>query len=137
MAPATASANLIRGLLEPCLLSLLEQGPDYGLSLRQRLEASGIGPVPGGTLYPALLRLDRRGLVTTFWKPSSSGPARKYFELTPLGITELAARRREWRRLSSALSTVIEGSGQTDRKLPLHGPGSTEAATADVEERHQ
>lgn len=137
MATPPASANLIRGLLEPCLLSLLEAGPDYGLSLSQRLEASGIGPVPGGTLYPALLRLDRRGLVTTSWRPSSSGPARKYFELTPLGATELAARRREWRRLSAALSTVIDGGTQTDRELPPHGPGSTEATTADVEERHQ
>ncbi|RJF43901.1 PadR family transcriptional regulator [Actinomyces sp. 2119] len=112
MATPPVSTNLVRGLLEPCLLSLLEAGPDYGLSLSQRLETSGIGPVPGGTLYPALLRLDRRGLVTTSWRPSPSGPARKYFELTPLGTSELAERRREWRRLSAALGGVIEGNAQ-------------------------
>ena len=66
--------------------------------------------VSGGSLYPALTRLERRGLVTTSTRPSSSGPARKYYELTPAGLTELAARREEWRAFRAAVSAVLDGS---------------------------
>ncbi|BDA64183.1 PadR family transcriptional regulator [Actinomyces capricornis] len=103
------AARLLHGFLEPCLLSLLEGQPDYGLSLAQRLEAAGLGPIPGGTLYPALLRLEKRGLVTAFRKPSTSGPARKYFELTPEGAVELTARRQEWRSFATTAGAIIEG----------------------------
>ena len=99
-----STSRLLRGFLEPCLLSLLAERADYGLSLSQRLTASGLEAIPGGTLYPALMRLEKRGLV-----PSTSGPARKYYELTEAGRTELAARRTEWRTFSTAVGGLIEG----------------------------
>jgi len=85
----SSTARLLRGFLEPCLLSLLAEHADYGLSLAQRLAAAGLDEVPGGTL--------------------SSGPARKYYELTDAGHTELAARRAEWRTFSTAVGALIEG----------------------------
>ena len=78
----SSAARLLRGFLEPCLLSLLAEHADYGLSLAQRLASAGLDEVPGGTLYPALMRLEKRGLVAVSWRPSTSGPARKYYELT-------------------------------------------------------
>ena len=112
-----STSRLLRGFLEPCLLALLAPSPDYGLSLMRRLSAAGLEAVPGGSLYPALTRLERRGLVSTSTRPSASGPARKYYELTDTGRTELAARRTEWRTFSTAVGTLIEG-----RKVRTEAP---------------
>ena len=105
----TSTARLLRGFLEPCLLSLLDEHADYGLSLAQRLAAAGLDEVPGGTLDPALMRMEQRGLVAVSWRPSTSGPARKYYELTEAGRTELATRRAEWWVFSTAVGALIEG----------------------------
>ena len=109
----SSTSRLLRGLLEPCLLALLENGADYGLSLTRRLTDAGLEKVPGGSLYPALTRLERRGLVSTSTRPSASGPARKYYELTAAGRTELAARRAEWRSFRTAFSAILESSTAT------------------------
>ncbi|MDO5065228.1 MAG: PadR family transcriptional regulator [Actinomyces bowdenii] len=125
----SASYRWLHGFLEPCLLSLLEHQSDYGLALAQRLESAGLGPVPGGTLYPALLRLEKRGLVAATWRPSDSGPARKYFILTPEGAAELASRREEWRSFSTTVGGLIEPSGQAPAPALDH-PGGGQAGRA-------
>ncbi|MGL4744859.1 MAG: PadR family transcriptional regulator, partial [Dermatophilaceae bacterium] len=61
--------QLLHGVLELSLLALLIAEEDYGYGLAQRLAIMGFGEVPGGTLYPALLRLGRDGLVDTSWRP--------------------------------------------------------------------
>lgn len=119
------TARLLHGFLEPCLLALLEPGPDYGLSLTRRLVEAGMDEVPGGSLYPALTRLERRGLLTTSTRPSSSGPARKYYELTPAGLTELVERRAEWRAFRTAVSAVLDGSAHAARTTPSAAPASS------------
>ena len=96
-----STSRLLRGFLEPCLLALLAPSPDYGLSLMRRLSAAGLEEVPGG------------GLVSTSTRPSASGPARKYYELTAAGRTELAARRAEWRSFRTAFSAILESSTAT------------------------
>ncbi len=111
---SASTARLLHGFLEPCLLSLLAAQSDYGLGLGQRLEAAGLGALPGGTLYPALLRLEKQGLVAVTWQPSAHGPARKYFTLTPAGRVELSARRQEWRSFSAVLGGIIEGRAPAD-----------------------
>jgi len=63
------------------------------------------------------MRLEKRGLVAVSWRPSVSGPARKYYELTKAGRTELAARRSEWRTFSTAVGDIIEG-----RKVRTEAP---------------
>ncbi|MBM6978695.1 MAG: PadR family transcriptional regulator [Actinomyces succiniciruminis] len=117
----SSTSRLLRGFLEPCLLALLESGADYGLSLTRRLDAAGLENVPGGSLYPALTRLERRGLLATTTRPSDSGPARKYYELTDAGRNELAARRAEWCAFRSAVSAILEGEASPHgRALPAH-----------------
>ena len=98
-----STSRLLRGFLEPCLLALLAPRPDYGLALMRRLSAAGLEEVPGGSLYPALTRLERRGLVSTSTRPSASGPARKYYELTAA----------EWRSFRTAFSAILESSTAT------------------------
>lgn len=101
--------RLLHGFLEACLLSLLEEGPDYGFSLAQRLADAGLADVPGGTLYPALVRLEKQDLVTVERRSSEAGPPRKYFALNDAGRAELAARREEWREFSRVLDRLVSG----------------------------
>jgi PadR family transcriptional regulator, regulatory protein PadR len=104
---AEATRPWLHGLLELCLLGLLGEQRDYGLSLSGRLADAGLGVVPGGTLYPALLRLETTGLVRAQREPSTSGPPRKYFELTGEGRAALKSLRREWRSFSRSINTVL------------------------------
>ena len=62
----------LHGFLDLCLLSLLHEGPDYGFALAQRLTSAGLGEIPGGTLYPALVRLEQQGLVEVSWATPSA-----------------------------------------------------------------
>ena len=102
-----ATRPWLHGLLELCLLGLLGEQRDYGLSLTNRLAEAGLGDVPGGTLYPALLRLETTGLVRAQREPSTSGPPRKYFELTDKGRDALKGLRGEWRNFSRSINTVL------------------------------
>ena len=104
-----AQRKWLHGFLELCLLSMLAERRDYGRGLSERLVVAGFDEIPGGTLYPALMRLEKRGLVAVSWRPSVSGPARKYYELTDAGRAELTAQRAQWRAFSSAVGTLING----------------------------
>lgn len=92
----TFPGNWLHGFLDLALLSLLAAERDYGYGLAQRLAAAGLGEVPGGTIYPALLRLERQGLALAAWESSANGPRRKYFELTPAGRESLARLVSQW-----------------------------------------
>lgn len=97
----------LHGLLELCLLGMLGEQRDYGLGLTNRLSQAGLGSVPGGTIYPALARLEANGMVTSSREPSPSGPPRKYFELTQPGRDALENRRSEWRDFSRSIHSLL------------------------------
>ena len=82
----------IHGFLDLCLLGILARGREYGRGLAAGLAEAGFGEIPGGTLYPALLRLEKQGFVQVSRVPSTLGPVRKYYELTPLGAEEASRR---------------------------------------------
>lgn len=99
----------LHGFLDLCLLSLIAQRRDYGLGLTSRLAAAGFDEIPGGTLYPSLLRLEKQGLVQTTREPSTTGPPRKYYELTPQGRQVAAERVGEWQLFRQAMDEVVTG----------------------------
>ncbi|SDE33519.1 PadR family transcriptional regulator [Glycomyces harbinensis] len=107
----------LHGFLDLCLLCLLLERRDYGVGLTQRLAGSGFGDIPGGTLYPSLLRLEKQGLVRADWAASDVGPRRKYYELTGEGRDAAAERVAVWRefrdvmdRMASRAATAVEES---------------------------
>ncbi|WP_328477726.1 PadR family transcriptional regulator [Actinoplanes sp. NBC_00393] len=104
----------LHGFLDLCLLAMLRDQPDYGYGLAQRLAAAGVADVPGGTLYPALLRLEQQGLAEPSWAPSDAGPRRKYYAITPTGLDLLAAHTDEWRRFRDGVDSLV-GSSATER----------------------
>lgn len=102
-----SSNEWLRGVVEPCLLALLADGEAYGYQLAARLEAAGIGSVPGGTLYPALTRLEKQGLVGSQWRAGDRGPGRKYYHLTGLGWEDLTGQAERWETFASAVGAVL------------------------------
>ncbi|MGL5865642.1 MAG: PadR family transcriptional regulator [Dermatophilaceae bacterium] len=108
--------QLLHGVLELSLLALLIAEEDYGYGLAQRLATAGFGDVPGGTLYPALLRLGRDGLVATTWRPSATGPRRKYYAVTDAGRAAFADRAARWATFSASVDTVLGAARQPSRR---------------------
>jgi len=97
----------LHGFLDLCLLALIGERPDYGYGLSQRLAAAGVAEVPGGTLYPALLRLEQQGLVEPSWAASETGPRRKYYALTAAGGAALAEQAADWRRFRAGIDALV------------------------------
>ncbi len=94
-------------MLEPCLLALLAEGEAYGYELAGSLEAAGLGRIPGGSLYPALLRLEKQGLLVPEWRGGEGGPGRKYYALTKDGRRALRDHALMWEQFSSSVSDLL------------------------------
>lgn len=101
--------QMLKGLLTLLLLTLLAERDDYGYSLVERLRAGGLGEVAEGTVYPALARVERSGLVATYHVPSDRGPARKYYRLSEAGRDELRARVDAWHHLTHVVEHFTKG----------------------------
>ena len=100
-------AQWLRGVLDLCVLAELERGESYGYALARALEELSLGPVPGGTLYPVLGRLERAELIRSRSVTSVSGPPRKYYAVTPEGIALLERERREWASFVGRVGTAL------------------------------
>jgi PadR family transcriptional regulator PadR len=99
--------QLLKGVLSLLLLHLLAEQESYGYEVAQRLQAAGFADVLEGTVYPALTRLEREGRLSTRLVPSPSGPARKYYRLTPAGREALTAAGTAWARHVAAVEAVL------------------------------
>jgi DNA-binding PadR family transcriptional regulator len=100
--------ELLKGSTETLLLSLLAREAMYGYQLVKEMErrSSGYFRFREGTLYPALHRLERRGLVQGKWQEAPNGMPRRYYYITPRGRRVLAERLAEWERFSRAVNLV-------------------------------
>jgi PadR family transcriptional regulator PadR len=100
-------SQLLRGVLDLCLLAVMEEGPAYGYEMTKRLRARGLSIVGEGSIYPLLARLEREGLVETYRAASDGGPPRKYYRPSDEGRRALAAGVSEWRAARDALDAVL------------------------------
>lgn len=105
-------AQMRKGVLEFCILSLLAEREAYASELIQNLKDSRLLVVEG-TIYPLLTRLKNDGLLSYRWEESSSGPPRKYYLITPLGEAFLGELRKTWADLVKAVEKTIQISKQT------------------------
>jgi len=92
------SKALVAASLKPIILSLLAHGEAYGYEILQRIENLSDGKLQwtAGTMYPVLHRLETKGLITAHWRPSETGPRRKYYRLTSKGSRVLEVEKRQW-----------------------------------------
>ncbi len=100
--------QLLKGNTDVLILSLLEREPMYGHQIMEELErsSSGFFKVSEGTLYPALHRLSRKGLVRGRWVKLPSGKERKFYAITTRGAGELTACRSTWGDFADAMSRI-------------------------------
>ena len=102
-----ASSDALRGHVDAMLLAVLADGPvhGYGAVERIRERSGGVLDFPSGTVYPALKRLERRGLIEGEWE--SSGRSKRVYRLTTAGTQALADERTEWAATSSIITSVL------------------------------
>jgi PadR family transcriptional regulator, regulatory protein PadR len=101
-------AQMRRGTLQYCVLSLLADEERYGFDLVRGLSEMEGMVTSEGTIYPLLSRLRRDGLVESTWQESPSGPPRRYYRLTTAGRGALEGFRLEWRRFRDAVDHFVE-----------------------------
>lgn len=100
-------AQMRKGVLELCILSILMQGDAYPTEIIDKLKDTKLVVVEG-TLYPLLTRLKNTGLLTYRWEESTSGPPRKYYKLTEIGTQYLKELQVSWQELVDAVNKTIE-----------------------------
>jgi PadR family transcriptional regulator len=100
--------EVLKGHLDALVLAALEYEPAHGYAIIQRLRrrSDDVFRLPEGTVYPALHRLERDGLVKSRWT-AASGRRRRVYRLTRGGEEALAVRRLEWRTFSRAVEAVL------------------------------
>ena len=100
-------SQLLRGVLDLCLLAVMGDGSAYGYEMTKRLRARGLSIVGEGSIYPLLGRLERDGLVETRRAASNGGPPRKYYSLSPEGERALEAGVKEWQVTRDAVDGAL------------------------------
>lgn len=105
--------ELLKGSTEPLILSLLAEEPMYGYQLVREMDrrSSGYFHLKEGTLYPALHRLDRDGLVSGKWEEAGSGQSRRYYHITLRGMERLESMLAEWDLYTKAVGLIARPVG--------------------------
>ena len=99
--------QLLRGVLDLCLLAVIDEAPAYGYEMTKRLRSRGLSIVGEGSIYPLLGRLERDGLLETYRAASDGGPPRKYYRPSSAGHLALALGVSEWRAARDAVDAVL------------------------------
>ena len=104
--------DLLQGTLDLLILKTLQTGPSHGWDVAQRIrQVSGeVLSVNQGSLYPALHRLEGRGLIAAEWGASDNNRQAKFYKLTAAGRKQLAADTESWERFSQAVALILQGT---------------------------
>ena len=101
------NAQLMKGVLEGCVLSIVARGETYGYEILGILEEAGFESLGEGTLYPVLTRLDKNGLIACRKAKSPLGPIRKYYSVTEKGREELQDFMKRYRLLTQSAAAIL------------------------------
>lgn len=99
-------AQMRKGVLELCTLAIIAEKDAYASDIIDKLKSSDLIVVEG-TLYPLLTRLKNDGLLQYRWEESTSGPPRKYYQLTEMGESSLIMLKSSWDELTTAVDKII------------------------------
>jgi PadR family transcriptional regulator, regulatory protein PadR len=107
-----AAADVLQGTLDLLVLKTLALEPTHGWGIAQRIQelsrdALAVGQ---GSVYPALVRLQNRGLVTSAWGVTENNRRARYYRLTALGQRELEAETEDWRRYARAVELILRAT---------------------------
>jgi transcriptional regulator len=104
-----AKSDLPQGTLDMLILRVASLGPIHGYAIAQRIQqiSRDVLRVQQGSLYPALHRLENRGLLAAEWKESETGREAKFYRLTAAGRRQLQAETDNWARLAEAVGLIL------------------------------
>lgn len=102
-------SQMLKGVLEGCVLKVVSKQETYGYQIVQELKEYGFTEIVEGTIYPLLLRLDKKGLLQSRLVESDIGPKRKYYSITSIGIETLNEFQNNWDELQIVVNTLFMG----------------------------
>jgi transcriptional regulator len=104
--------TLVQGTLHMLILKTLALEPMHGYGIGVRLEqiSKGVFRVNGGSLFPALRRLERDGLIAGDWRTSDNNRRAKYYSLTPAGRATLKRETRDWELQTTAIARILRAT---------------------------
>ena len=107
--PASPSSDVLRGTLDLLVLKTLTLEPMHGWGISQRVQqiSQGVLEVNQGSLYPALQRLEKQGLITSDWDTTDNNRQARYYRMTAAGRRALGEELESWRRFSAGLEAVL------------------------------
>jgi PadR family transcriptional regulator PadR len=106
----TVKSDLPQGALDLLILKVVALGPVHGYAIGQRLQQTSrdVVQAPQGSLYPALHRLENRGLLAADWKETETGREAKFYRLTRKGKAQLEIETASWLRLTEAVGLILK-----------------------------
>lgn len=104
------NAQLLKGILEGCVLAVIANGETYGYEIIGELEKAGFVGIGEGTLYPVLTRLDKNKLIRCRRAKSPLGPVRKYYSITEDGAAVLTEFTERYKQISASANRLLFGS---------------------------
>jgi transcriptional regulator len=109
---STPKSDLPQGTLDLLILKVVALGPLHGYAIAQRLQqiSRDVVQVQQGTLYPALHRLENRGLLAAEWKISETGREAKFYRLTRRGRAHMEQEAASWQRLTTAIGLILDAA---------------------------
>lgn len=104
----SVSNQMMKGLLDGAILCLIAQGETYGYEILDKLKSQQFPEISDGSIYPVLLRLSKKGYITSISKKSNTGgPQRKYYSITTEGKEELANFIYKWNYLNNGMNNLM------------------------------
>lgn len=100
-------AQLLKGILEGCVLGIIARGETYGYEILSELIKQGLDNVGEGTLYPVLTRLDRNGYIICRKAKSPLGPVRKYYSISEEGKEYYENFRKSYRKITDSAQKIL------------------------------
>ncbi|HTK28755.1 MAG TPA: PadR family transcriptional regulator [Vicinamibacterales bacterium] len=110
--PPTDRSELLQGTLDMLILKTLEPAPLHGYAIARAIArtSQALLHVPQGSLYPALHRLENKGLLAADWTETGSGREAKVYRLTKKGRARLQDEIADWRRISDAIALILQSA---------------------------
>ena len=103
-----SNTQLLKGILEYCVLKLIAKESTYGYEIVMQLKQLGFSDLSESTLYPLLLRLEQQEKVTVERRPSPKGPSRKYYVVTEKGQSALSDFKKSWDQLCKLVEDIFK-----------------------------
>jgi PadR family transcriptional regulator PadR len=103
--------QLLKGVLEGCVLLIVSEDEVYGYELVQKLRNYGFTEITAGTVYPLLQKLEKKDYLSSRMKPSPDGPDRKYYQITSEGMNHCRDFMNQWEQLVSNVNHLIRIKG--------------------------